>query len=527
MRGEFALIERYFRRRFAATADGDVTRRGASCVDGSAERDAPAQGIASSLMIGIGDDAALWRGRQAVQVASVDTQVLGRHWFPGCPPAVVAWRALAAAASDLAAMGARPTGCLLALTLPDAQCPDPVWTLDSRTEHDRPNPGASGPESGADFGVMSPWLEGFAEGFWQAATAFAVPLLGGDTTRGPLAVSITVLGERPESVRGPWGEGLTPTLRRCDARPGDELWVGGALGGAALGLQCLERERALQSLARTPGDTPPAIARWCWPRPRIALGLRLLQRSGRGASGGPQGRVGAAIDISDGLMAEALHLACRSGVVVEIDIERVPVAMPSVSRSSPASPPMVVASGQRESPDTDGPDPGLDDSVWVQAWLAALTGGEDYELLWTAEPGFDASGLPCWDDDLALRSTSPESTGTDDAVSRSAMAWRASPKSVGSGWGRSAPAHTSATRDRCGPLRIGRVLSLAADGPGVGLSWRGRRVAFWGAHDEVFRRHPELESDSRLRALLDGLEQVGFDHFAPNLDAASPKQASR
>lgn len=497
MRAEFALIERYFRRRFAATATALVARG-----DESGEDDPFA---APASIVGIGDDAALWRNRQAVQVASVDTQVLGRHWFAGCPPAVVAWRALAAATSDLAAMGAQPSGFLLALTLPDARRPDPVWTPDRQSEPSHREASAVAARRRVAAGTASPWLEGFAEGLWQAATAFGIPLIGGDTTRGPLAVSITVLGERPEHVAGPAGVALTPGLRRSDARPGDRLWVGGALGAAALGLQRIARERALQSLARTPVDTPAAIARWCWPRPRIALGRQLLQRSGRVSGGVPQGRVGAAIDLSDGLIADALHLARQSDVVVAIDLERVPVATPATRPFAPTDRATAASECHARRPD---------EQAEVRAWLAALTGGEDYELLWTAEAGFDASSLPSWDDDLApLRDPSRETDTSQSPV----RAWRATPGSApepdtdSAAW---TGVVATAAPDRCGPSCIGQVAAPSSDGPGVELRYHGRPLAFWAAADEAFRRRPDGPLDPRLQALLGGLVGVGFDHFA-------------
>src|SRR2546429_5891384 len=223
---EFALIERYFRGCGAQRPD---------------------------VLAGIGDDAALLTvAPDAELVAATDTLVAGVHFPHQSPPASIGHRALAVNLSDLAAMGARPAWALLALTLPDA-----------------------------DEG----WLAQFAAGFGALARAHEVALVGGDTTRGPLCVTVQLLGHVPR------GE----ALRRCGGRAGDALFVSGTPGDAAAGL-ALEQGRLHAS--------PEALAylreRFLRPTPRIALGERLRRHAS------------ACIDVSDGLLGDAGKLADRS-----------------------------------------------------------------------------------------------------------------------------------------------------------------------------------------------------------------------
>ncbi|WP_018872705.1 thiamine-phosphate kinase [Thioalkalivibrio sp. ALJ16] len=273
---EFDLIQRYF--------------------------DAPAAALApgAGVRLGIGDDAALLALRDNHElVVSVDTLVEGTHFFPDHPAASLGHKALASNLSDLAAMGAEPLGALLSLTLP-------------RVDHD--------------------WLAAFSQGFLDLAGAAAVPLVGGDTTRGPLAVSVTVLGQVPAGQ----------ALRRAGARPGDRLVVSGALGGAAFGLAHETRRRAAGTAAV---DKEPACERLFWPRVRLELG-RMLRKRAR-----------AVIDISDGLLADLGHLCAASGCGARIDWPAVPLD-PLLAQAPPA-----------------------------QAEAAALGGGEDYELLFALPPG--------------------------------------------------------------------------------------------------------------------------------------------
>lgn len=247
------------------------------------------------ILLGVGDDCALLAPRRGQELAvSVDTMVCGTHFFHDQPAASVGHKALATALSDLAAMGAEPLGALLALTLPKAD---------------------------------EAWLSGFAEGMAALAERVRVPLIGGDTTRGPLAISITVLGQVPAGS----------ALRRDAARPGDLVVVSGALGGAFAGLRAEMERREIQE--GPPSGTDPRCQRFLRPEPRLALGKTL------------RGRVRAAIDISDGLLADLGHVCEASGC------------------------------GARLEADTLPRDPLLADWPPGEALAAALTGGDDYELL--------------------------------------------------------------------------------------------------------------------------------------------------
>src|SRR5882757_8032828 len=198
---EFALIERYFRKAGAMRSD---------------------------VHLGVGDDAALLQSPPGAElVAAVDTLVAGVHFPHQSPPASIGHRSLAVNLSDLAAMGARPSWALLALTLPDA-----------------------------DEG----WLAEFAAGFSALARAHEVALVGGDTTRGPLCVTVQLLGQVPR------GE----ALRRSGGRAGDALFVSGTPGDAAAGL-ALEQGRL-----QAPAEALAYLReRFLLPTPRMALGERL------------------------------------------------------------------------------------------------------------------------------------------------------------------------------------------------------------------------------------------------------------
>ena len=171
------------------------------------------------------------------------------------------------------------------------------------------------------------WLHAFSEGVGQASRAFELPLVGGDTTRGSLTISVQVLGGVPE------GDGLL----RSGARPGDRLCVSGTLGDAAAGL-------ALESggISLEPDAAEYLSARFYRPAPRLQLGQQLL------------GRASSCIDISDGLLADAGHLASASGVAISIEADRLPLSHALA---------------------------GLEDRKKVLNW--ALTGGDDYELCFT------------------------------------------------------------------------------------------------------------------------------------------------
>ncbi len=258
---------------------------------------------APGALVGNGDDAAVIAPSAGhAFVVTTDTLIEGRHFFPSLAPEKLGRRALAVNLSDLAAMGAQPRFALLSLTLP---------------------------------AIDEPWVTAFARGLFEALDAHGVQLVGGNTTRGPLAVGITAFGEVPISV------GRPQALLRSGAQPGDDLWVSGPLGDAGWACLCL-----LGEIDAVP--TPAQIARYEEPVPRVALGLalRLIATS--------------AIDISDGLVSEARHLARASKVAIEIDATRIPTGLA----------------------------PLLDDArLGDAAWRALLATGDAYELLFTAPPG--------------------------------------------------------------------------------------------------------------------------------------------
>ncbi len=267
MAGEFELIHRFFDR-----------------------------GPARDARLGVGDDCALLAPLDPHSVLALSTDLLleGRHFFADADPASLGHKSLAVNLSDLAAMGARPRAFTLAIGLPE---------VDER------------------------WLGAFTEGMFALADRHACELIGGDTTRGPRTVCITVFGEVPEGA----------ALRRDAAQPDDDLWVSGALGAAAFAVR---ERRAGRALA--PGDD--ASIRLDRPEPRIALGLALRHVAR------------AAIDLSDGLLGDLGHVVERSRVGAEVDWPAVPV-----DRCLPA----------------------LSDDERMQL---ALSGGDDYELLFSAAP---------------------------------------------------------------------------------------------------------------------------------------------
>ena len=217
--------------------------------------------------LGVGDDAALVRvasGRELVVAA--DLLIAGRHFFTDADPRTVGHKALAVNLSDMAAMGATPRWATLALALPRAE---PAW------------------------------LKAFAAGFMALARRHAVALIGGDTTRGPLAICVQILGEVPAGR----------ALLRIGARRGDDVWVSGTIGDAALAVAARKGGVEL-----TPRDRATLEARLDRPMPRLALGKALL------------GIANSAIDISDGLCADLGHICERSGLSATIEFERLPVS---------------------------------------------------------------------------------------------------------------------------------------------------------------------------------------------------------
>ncbi|TRX73098.1 thiamine-phosphate kinase [Pseudomonas mangiferae] len=255
----------------------------------------PCAGRAPGVALGIGDDCALLAPAAGEQLAvSTDTLVEGVHFPADCDPFQLGQRALAVAASDLAAMGATPLGFTLALTLTQA---------------------------------LPAWLEAFARGLDRMARACALALVGGDTTRGPLSLTLSVFGRLPAGQ----------ALRRDGAQAGDLLCVGGSLGDAAGALPLvLDQRQAPPELA------DPLLARYWAPQPQLALGQAL------------RGRASAALDVSDGLLADCGHLARASGVALYVERERLPLSAP------------------------------LLDLLGREAALAcALAGGDDYRLAFT------------------------------------------------------------------------------------------------------------------------------------------------
>jgi thiamine-monophosphate kinase len=249
-------------------------------------------------ILGVGDDGAIVRpGAGMDLVVSTDMLVAGTHFFANTDPEDLGWKALAVNLSDLAAMGARPRWAVLAAALPSAD---------------------------------EAWVAAFCRGFFGLAGRFEVDVIGGDTTRGPLNLAPTVFGEVPA------GQALT----RSEARPGDDIWVSGSPGLAGLGLASLQGRVALD---RAAGERcRRALQR---PQPRIELGVGL------------RGFARAAIDVSDGLLADLGHVLERSGVGAEILEADLPQ---DAMRAAPGHPDIA-----RE---------------------CLLAGGDDYELLFTAAP---------------------------------------------------------------------------------------------------------------------------------------------
>ena len=246
-----------------------------------------------------GDDAALIAVTPGMELAiSADALVAGRHFFEDADPYDVGYKSMAVNLSDMAAMGARPRWATLCLTLPAA---------DAR------------------------WLEQFSEGFLDLSREHLVDLIGGDTTCGPLAVCVQIMGE------------VSPgkALRRSGARPGDQLWVSGHVGDAALALSWLRGDFELEAHERD-----QAMKRLNRPQPRVALGQGLI------------GLATSAIDVSDGLVADVGHIADAS--------RRARGHRVGVGASVP------VAERYRRHP-------------LIQR--CALAGGDDYELAFTAPPG--------------------------------------------------------------------------------------------------------------------------------------------
>lgn len=270
MAGEFALIDKYFAR------------------------------PTPSAVLGPGDDCALLQPSPGKQLAvTTDMLVAGTHFLPDTDPRNLGWKALAVNLSDLAAMGAQPRWVTLAGAMP---------------------------------AVDEAWIAKFAEGFFACAAEYGVDVVGGDTTRGPLNLCITALGEVEPGQ----------ALRRDGANPGDQIWVSGRPGLASLGLA------HLQGKIKLPEPWPRlCVGALEKPRPRIALGLAL------------NGIASAAIDVSDGLLADLGHIAERSGCAAAVKL----VQLPHLPKGD-----------------------SYDAVLRKLALECQLAGGDDYELCFTA-PG--------------------------------------------------------------------------------------------------------------------------------------------
>ena len=273
--GEFDLIDRFFKR--------------------------PARRAA----LGVGDDCALLNPTPGMQLAiSTDLLLEGRHFLSTVDPVRLGHKALAVNLSDLAACGARPLAFTLALALPEA---------------------------------IDAWLEGFSRGLFALADAHDCELIGGDTTRGPLAICITVFGEVPPGH----------ALLRSGARPGDDLYVSGTLGDARLALEVFRGTRSVPQAA-----FEAARERMEQPTPRVALGLAL------------RGVATAAADISDGLVGDLGHILKASGAGAWIDTS---IAINLIAARGH----LTLEGGQSDA---------------EFALECVLAGGDDYELVFTAPP---------------------------------------------------------------------------------------------------------------------------------------------
>lgn len=247
----------------------------------------------AGVSLGIGDDAALLQIADGQQlVVTCDTLNAGVHFPDDTAPYDIGWKALAVNLSDLAAMGATPRWCTLSLSLPQSD---------------------------------AAWVDAFADGFFALAHQHSVALVGGDTTRGPLAVSVTAMGVVPAGT----------ALRRDGAQAGDDLWLTGTLGDAAAALAQWRAGSAMHADLRARLDRP---------QPRLGFGIALRDLAH------------ACIDVSDGLLQDLGHLCSASGVGAEVWLTQLP-ASPALIATHPAD----------------------DTRHRLQA-----TGGDDYELCFTA-----------------------------------------------------------------------------------------------------------------------------------------------
>lgn len=287
---EFELIKRYF------TRDDD-------------EANHDARGTVS---IGVGDDCAVLNVPAGHQLAvSIDTLIAGVHFPKDAEPYAIAQRAFSVCLSDLAAMGAEPLWFTLALTLPRRD---------------------------------KAWLEKFSKGLFDVADEYQCLLVGGNTTRGPLSISIQVHGAVPE------GQAIT----RSGAQVGDNIYVSGPLGDGAAALAMLEKRFKFSTTANE-----YLYSRFFWPEAKIELGMKLRELAT------------SAIDISDGFLADLTHICEMSGVGAEVQMEKLPNSQHRVEHAQFVK------------------DDGL--AVQWQQWI--LSGGDDYQLCFTAPEDADVLSL--------------------------------------------------------------------------------------------------------------------------------------
>ena len=269
-----------------------------------------------SAVLGVGDDAALLRPSLGCEIAvSVDMLVAGRHFFEDVDPESLGHKTLAVNLSDMAAMGATPRWALLAGALPQAR---------------------------------SEWLAAFARGFFALADAHGVELVGGDTTRGPLTLCVTIIGEVPQGQ----------ALRRSGAKPGDAIWVSGPLGDAALAVA--HRSRDIELTSAELASCERALQR---PNARVALGERL------------RAVATAAIDLSDGLTGDLGHVMEESHVGARVRLAAIPRSAAMETR---------LRGPHREA-----------------ALRCLLAGGDDYELCFTA-PADSRTRIEALDREIGL-----------------------------------------------------------------------------------------------------------------------------
>ena len=262
---------------------------------------------AHSAVLGVGDDCALLAPTPGMQLAvSSDMLLEGRHFSPQDSPAGIGHKSLAVNLSDLAAMGATPRWAMLAIALP---------------------------------GEDEAWLTAFARGFFRMADAHGIELVGGDTTRGALTIAITVMGEIPPGL----------ALRRSGAQTGDDIWVSGQIGSAAMALAYRQGRLFMEQI-----DAARVLPALYLPQPRVSLGIAL------------RGIARSAIDISDGLLADLGHILEASRRGAQLEFSRLPLAAVTANY--------------------------LDQPV---ARECVLAGGDDYELCFTAAPEQRESVLAC------------------------------------------------------------------------------------------------------------------------------------